>query len=102
MALTVIVTRDVADRFRGFLASVMLEIAAGVYISPRMTKGVRTRVWKVMSEWHGEDPNGSIVIVFRDTNRTGGVGIETLGTPPKELVDLDGLWITRRSAEKAL
>ncbi len=50
MALTVIVTRDVAYRFRGFLASVMLEIAAGVYISPQMTKGVRTRVWKVMSE----------------------------------------------------
>lgn len=102
MALTVIVTRDVAYRFRGFLASVMLEIAAGVYISPRMTKGVRTRVWKVMSEWHGEEPNGSVVVVWRDTSQTGGVGIETLGTPPKKLVELDGLWITRRPLEKAL
>ena len=102
MALTVIVTRDVTYRFRGFLASVMLEIAAGVYISPQMTNGVRTRVWKVMSEWHDDEPTGSIVMVWRDTNQTGRVGMETLGTPPKELIELDGMWITRRSLEKAL
>lgn len=102
MTLTVIVTRDVTYRFRGFLASVMLEIAAGVYIAPQMTKGVRARVWKVMSGWHGEEASGSIVMVWRDPNQTGCVGIETLGTPPKELIDLDGLWITRRSLEKAL
>ena len=29
MPLAVVVTRDVADLYRGFLASVMLEIAAG-------------------------------------------------------------------------
>lgn len=97
MALTVMVTRDVAYRYRGFLASVMLEIAPGVYISPRMTAGVRSRVWKVMCEWHYEEPSGSIVMVWRDANQTGGVGIEALGTPPKELIELDGLWITRRS-----
>jgi len=97
MALTVIVTRDVAHRYRGFLASVMLEIAPGVYISPNMTAGVRGRAWKVMYEWHGEEPEGSIVMVWRDASQTGSVGIETLGTPPKELVELDGLWITRRS-----
>lgn len=99
MALTVIVTRDVTYRFRGFLASIMLEIAAGVYIAPRMTKGVRVRVWKVMSEWHGEEATGSVVMVWRDTTETSGVVIETLGTPPKALVELDGLWITRLSLE---
>ncbi|WP_293645999.1 type I-E CRISPR-associated endoribonuclease Cas2e [Thiolapillus sp.] len=97
MALVVIITRDVADRYRGFLASVMLEIAPAVYISPRMNAGVRLRTWKVMTEWHNTEPKGSIVMVWRDTNETGGVGISTLGTPPKELVDIDGLWITRRS-----
>ena len=97
MALTVIVTRDVAYRYRGFLASVMLEIAPGVYVSPKMNAGVRTRTWKVMREWHVQEPEGSIVMVWRDLNQTGGVGIETLGTPPKQLIDLDGLWITRRS-----
>ena len=96
MALTVIVTRDVAYRYRGFLASVMLEIAPGVYVAPNLNQGVRTRTWKVMREWHGQEPQGSIIMLWRDAKQTGSVGIETLGTPPKELVELDGLWITRR------
>ena len=101
MALTIVVTRDVADRYRGFLASIMLEIAAGVYISPRMNAGVRNRAWTVMAKWHTTEPSGSIVMVWRDANEIGGVGIRTLGTPLKELIELDGLWITRRSLSKA-
>ena len=97
MALTVIVTRDVANRYRGFLASVMLEISPGVYISPRMNAGIRTRTWKVMGEWYGSEPGGSLTMVWRDAKETGGVGIQTLGTPPKELIELDGLWVTRRT-----
>ena len=96
MALVVIVTRDVADRFRGFLASVMLEVTPTVYISPRMNKGVRTRTWEVLRGWHKAEPRGSIVMVWRDIDQTGGVGIATLGTPPRELVEIDGLWLTRR------
>ena len=46
MPMTVIVTRNVEDRYRGFLASCMLEIAPGVYTGPRMTPGVRDRVWQ--------------------------------------------------------
>ncbi|MGR6035174.1 MAG: type I-E CRISPR-associated endoribonuclease Cas2e [Candidatus Nitrosoglobus sp.] len=96
MALVVIVTRDVADRFRGFLASVMLEVAPTVYISPRMNAGVRVRTWKVLSDWHSSELRGSIVMVWRDMNETGGVGIATLGSPPRELVELDGLWLACR------
>lgn len=96
MALVVIVTRDVADRFRGFLASVMLEVAPTVYISPRMNTGVRTRTWKVLSDWYSTELRGSIVMIWRDMNETGGVGIATLGSPPRELVELDGLWLTCR------
>ena len=50
--MTVVVTRDVAPRFRGFLASCMLEIGPGVYTAPRMNAGVRERVWAVMQEWY--------------------------------------------------
>jgi len=96
------VTRDVAYRFRGFLASVSLEIAPGVYVAPKMNAGVRSRVWKVMQEWHQQEQEGSIVLVWRDPNGTGGVGIESLGTPPKDLIELDGLWITRRSLQTVL
>ena len=96
MSLVVIVTRDVADRYRGFLASTMLEIAPTVYLSPRMNAGVRSRIWDVLSDWHGAEPRGSIVMVWRDINETGSVGIANLGTPPRELVDMDGLWLTKR------
>jgi len=97
MALVMIVTRDVADRFRGFLSSVMLEVAPNVFVSPRMTPGVRDRTWSVVSDWHRREPRGSLVMVWRDLNATGGVGLAHLGTPTRELVELDGMWLTRRS-----
>ncbi len=96
MALVMIVTRDVADRFHGFLASVMLEVAPNVFVAPRMNKGVRARTWQVVSDWHQQEPRGSLVIVWRDLNGVGGVGIDHLGTPSRELVELDGMWLTRR------
>jgi CRISPR-associated protein Cas2 len=97
MALVMIVTRDVADRFRGFLSSVMLEVAPNVFVSPRMTPGVRDRTWSVVSDWHRQEPRGSLVLVWRDLNATGGVGLAHLGTPARELVELDGMWLTRHS-----
>ncbi len=97
MALVTIVTRDVADRFRGFLASVMLEAAPCTYVSPRMSKGVRERVWKVMTDWHTAEPRGSIVMIWREREATGGVGLAHLGTPAKTLMEMDGMWIARAS-----
>ena len=45
MAMCVIVTRDVPMRFRGFLASCMLEIAPGVYTQPgHVQRRARARV----------------------------------------------------------
>jgi CRISPR-associated protein Cas2 len=95
MALVTIVTRDVANRFRGFLASVMLEAAPCTYVSPRMSKGVRERVWRVMTDWHTAEPGGSIVMIWRDREATGGVGVAHLGVPAKTLIELDGMWIAR-------
>lgn len=96
MSLTMIVTRDVADRFNGFLGSALLEVAPNVFISPRLNKGVRTRIWDVLSSWYGQEPRGAVVMVWRDREQTGGVGLAHLGTPPRTLMDLDGMWVTRR------
>jgi CRISPR-associated protein Cas2 len=95
MALVTIVTRDVADRVRGFLASVMLEVAPCVYVSPNMTKGVRERIWHVMIEWHGAEPRGSIVMIWQQRDATGGLGLAHIGTPAKALIEIDGMWIAR-------
>ncbi|MEQ8965624.1 MAG: type I-E CRISPR-associated endoribonuclease Cas2e [Azospirillaceae bacterium] len=96
MPMTVVVTRDVADRFRGFLASCMLELAPGVYTAPRMTKPVRDRVWRVMEDWYATLGGGAIVMTWRDPHSPGGQAVRTLGTPPKTLVEHDGMILVKR------
>jgi CRISPR-associated protein Cas2 len=91
--MTVVVTRDVADRFRGFLASCMLEIGPGVYTAPRMTTAVRGRVWSVMQEWYAELGGGSILMTWLDTHAVGGQQIAVIGTPSYELFDRDGMFL---------
>ena len=98
MPMTVVVTRDVADRYRGFLASVMPEVAPGVYVSPELSKGVRERIWAVIGDWWGTIPGGSVVMTWRDGTAAGGLGLAMLGTPPVELADLDGVLVVRRKS----
>ena len=87
MAMTVIVTRDVEPRFRGFLTSCMLEIAPGVYTAPDMSHAVRKRVWNVLSDWFTALGGGAIVMTWRAS--AGRQGLLTLGEPPKEII---GKW----------
>jgi CRISPR-associated protein Cas2 len=96
MPMTVVVTRDVDPRFRGFLASVTLEIAPGVYTGPQMTTGVRERVWEVLADWFGHLGGGCIVMTWRDPQAPGGQSIRLLGEAPKTLVDADGLLLVKR------
>ena len=97
MALVMIVTREVAERINGFLSSLMLEVAPNVFVAPRMNRNVRARIWTVMSTWYQSEARGSLVMVWRDLNEVGGIGLAHLGTPSRELVEIDGMWLTRRS-----
>ena len=94
--LTTVVTRDVEDRYRGFLTSLMLEIAPGVYVSPQMTQGVRDRLWTVLDDWWSTLHRGSIVMTWRDPKAVGNLRILTLGVPAKEIVDADGILLVKR------
>lgn len=96
MSLTIVVTRNVQRRYRGYLGSVMLELAPGLYISPRMNKNVRERVWSVMKEWHDQLGEGSITMLWRDRKAAGHVRILQLGEAPKSLVENDGLLLACR------
>lgn len=96
MALVMVVIRDMTNRCHGFLSSVMLEVAPNVFVSPRMNPSVRERVWKVLRDWYEHEPQGSAVMVWRDLNATGGVGIAHVGQPPRTLVEMDGMWLVRR------
>ena len=97
--MTVIVTRNVEDRYRGFLASCMLEIAPGVYTGPRMTSGIRERVWRVLVEWHSTLRQGAIVMTWSEPASPGGQGIRLLGEPPRHLHDSDGIMLVCRTLQ---
>ena len=93
--MTVIVTVNVEARYRGFLASAMLEIAPGVYTSPNMTSGIRERIWAVLSEWYSQLGQGSIVMTWRDPAAVSEQEVRTLGESPKEIVDADGVYLVK-------
>ncbi|MCB1549290.1 MAG: type I-E CRISPR-associated endoribonuclease Cas2 [Hyphomicrobiaceae bacterium] len=92
-----IVTRNVEMRYRGFLGSVMLEVSPGVYIGPRLSKGVRERIWNVLENWFTSLQSGSIVMIWRDTSAPGGLRISSLGETPKDLVEHEGALLVRRA-----
>ena len=96
MPMTMVVTRDVEMRYRGFLTSVMLEVAPGVYVAPDLSAGVRQRIWSVLSDWHGALQRGAIVMVWREPDATGALAMEMLGEAPKETVDADGILLLKR------
>lgn len=96
MPMTMVVTRDVAARYRGFLASVMPEIAPGIYVSPELSKGVRERIWTVAQDWWGTMPGGAFVMAWKDPSAAGGLAMLFLGVPPTDLADLDGVLVVRR------
>jgi CRISPR-associated protein Cas2 len=95
MALTVLITRDVDDRYRGFLASAMLELAPGVYASPNLSAKARERIWSVVGDWHGQLQRGSLVLFHPDRQAEGGLSVRHLGSPPREPIRLDGVLLTR-------
>lgn len=97
MPMTMVVTRDVEARYRGFLTSVMLEVSPGVYVAPDLSAGVRERVWDVLESWWWSLRRGAIVMVWRDLTASGHLRIETLGEPPKEIVDADGVLLLKRN-----
>ncbi|WP_461584776.1 type I-E CRISPR-associated endoribonuclease Cas2e [Tepidiphilus sp. HLB4] len=96
MSMTVIVTRNVSPRVRGFLASVLLEMAPGVYSAPRLSPAVRDRIWDVLESWFPHEVDASIVMVWQSHDMPGGQDAKMLGTPKIGLVEVDGILLSRR------
>jgi CRISPR-associated protein Cas2 len=94
--MVVIITRDVEARYRGFLGSTMLELSPGVYAHPHMSAGVRLRIWTVLEDWHSNLARGTILLTWADTGASGGLGLRTLGEPPKDIVAHDAMLLVRR------
>lgn len=96
MSMTVVATRNVSARIRGFLSSSMLELGPGVYTAPRLSAAVRDRVWNVLEDWFASEGDASIIMVWVDRQAPGGQNVRVLGLPPIEIVEIDGLLVSRR------
>lgn len=96
MSMTVVVTRNVSSRVRGFLASTTLELIPGVYSSPRMSPAVRERVWGVIESWFPNERDASVIMIWQEKGLPGGQAVKTLGCPPIGFAEVDGLWLARR------
>lgn len=101
MAMTIVVTRNLPDRFRGFLASCMCEIAPGVYTAPRMVAGIRERVWSVLSDWYEPKPDHSVLMTWPDPDLPGGQEVRVLGAPRNDLWCHHGVYLARREIDEA-
>lgn len=103
MSMAIVVTRNVPDRYRGFLASCMLELVPGVYTSPHMSEAVRERVWAVCCEWAGALPDdGGVLMTWRQKQEPSGQAVRVLGWPKKEFAELDGMWLDRAASDGSL
>lgn len=102
MSMAVTVTRNASNRVRGFLSSVMLEIGPGIYCAPRISPAVRERIWEVLRDWFPNERDASIVMVWQDATVPGGQAVATLGSPPVQFVEIDGLVLTHRPDTNAL
>ncbi len=101
MSMTVIVTRNVTPRVRGFLASVLLELAPGVYSAARLSPAVRQRVWGVLEDWFPNEKEASIIMLWQEHAMPGGQAVKTLGSPPIDFVEVDGIILARRPLSEA-
>jgi CRISPR-associated protein Cas2 len=54
--MLVICLSDVAERFHGFLRSVMLNPHPGVYLAADLDAGSRVRVWQIVEAWWQAEP----------------------------------------------
>lgn len=101
MPMTVVVTRNAEGRVRGFLASTMLELAAGVYTASNLTPAVRDRIWEVLEKWEVGTRNDGAVMIWPDARSAGGLVVRTLGEPPLELHETPSIVLTRRPLSEA-
>ena len=100
MNLTIIITRDVQERYRGYLRSAMLEIDAGVFVSAQLNRDVRDRLWKVLKDWFQVLQRGSIVMIWRDKEVSSNIGLRTLGTSRRDIINIHDFLLTRRESAR--
>ncbi len=94
--MIVICLSDTADRFHGFLRSVMMNVHPGVYVSMDLDAGSRDRVWEILSGWWEAEPRGMVMMMHRDTTKPMSLAIRSLGAPKRTITEYDDHYVLQR------
>jgi CRISPR-associated protein Cas2 len=99
--MLVICVSNVADRYHGYLRSVMLNVHPGVFVAMDLDAGSRDRVFDTIEEWFAAEPTGSIVLIWKNPNEPLAIEIRNLGVPKREVIQYDDvLGVLRRSSDE--
>ena len=90
--MTVLILENVSPGFRGEVTQWLLEVKAGVYVG-NISSGVRTRLWKKV---HDNVSEGAALIVYTVQNEQG-FEMEVCRTPERSVVDMEGIYLIKRS-----
>lgn len=96
MTFAVIQFANKPARFKGFLASVMLEIAPNTFVAPRFKRAALDRVWEVLRDWHAAAPEGYVIALIGSSEPRGVPEIRTLGLPPRTILEQDEMLLLLR------
>ena len=94
--MVVICLSDVADRFHGFLRSVMLNPHPGVYVAMDLDVASRDRIWRILDGWWKYDQRGMGVLIFRNQEKIGNFEIRNFGATKREVVEYDEVYALKR------
>lgn len=89
--MVVICLNAVADRFHGYLRSIMLNVHPGVFLAMDLDAGTRRRVFETVEEWWNADPRGSLVLIWKNPAEPSAIEIKNLGEAKRDIIEYEGV-----------
>ena len=90
--MTVLILENVSPGFRGEVTQWLLEVKTGVYVG-NISASVRMRLWKKVQD---NVMSGAALIIYTAQNEQG-FEVEVCRTPERSVVDMEGIYLIKRS-----
>ena len=90
--MTVLILENVSPGFRGEVTQWLLEVKTGVYVG-NIAASVRMSLWKKVQD---NVMSGAALIIYTAQNEQG-FEMEVCRTPERSVVDMEGIYLIKRS-----
>lgn len=94
--MVVLMLERVTPGLRGEISRWMIEPKAGVFVG-KMSAMVRDRLWEKAEQ----SSKGGAGMMLHSSNTEQGFTVRTFGDTSRSIVDVDGLWLVKRAAERS-